>query len=197
MSKTLNYMETGFMVETPRNWHTLHQKVHDILFQGANSEDGRTFVYSVMDDPALGGQCLVSVRANGAVNPELPLEQTQRTFKSGEQMTLSVDISLQRSKMRPRNGETVANQPSVVAPHELEEWITAKMLRVGFACETARWGKVVRRDVAKRGARFFIPTLLFNLKGTISDVEAFSSAWLSGVGRNKGYGLGMLEELQP
>ena len=195
MTQTVEYAETGFLIDSARNSHTLHQRIHDLLFEGKNSPDGRTFLYSVVEAPELDGKCLVNVRTYGQVSPNIPLEAKESAFSKGQALELNVDISLQRSTARGKDGKKVPQASMHVRPYEMEDWMREKMRAIGFDADRITWGPVRRRQVSKPSAKFFIPCAVFRVTGTVNDPERFAQAWLYGVGRNKGYGLGLLEEV--
>lgn len=193
MTATVRYAETGFLVPCPDNWHTLHQQVHDVMFDGANSHEGRTFLYSVLDSPRLGGQGLVTVRVFGDVSPSVPLDSTSRTFTSGESLTLCLDLSLQKSNGRTRDNKPIPQKSLLSQPWDIDDWVRRKLFAAGFKTDSVTWDSPKKRQVKKGSTVFFIPSARFHVQGHIIDAAVFAEAWLHGIGRNKGYGHGMIE----
>lgn len=187
-SMTVNYREAAMTVPVSLNRQITHGRVYTAMSDARGARGARDYIYSCTEHSALNGQSLVTIRSEN-LPAGIPATDHTMIFAVGQTMTCVADLVVtaqvpgQRYKYRVRRAD------------ELRGWAEELFHRHGFTVRNAQWGSLRSHIVKKGGFEFSVPSIYFKLNLEVTDPEKASRAWLSGVGRKKGYGFGMLEVL--
>lgn len=184
---TIHYQETAFTVPMLVDRQAMHQRVYDVVTNGQH-QDRRDFVFDLLPIDAESTLALATVRSI-KFSDEIPAEDKSLTVRHGDDLRIRVRLA---SVRRPRSaeGKSVAQR---VTPGQLEEWFTDLLARKGMNAEDVRVVDKATFRVDKEPYPFIIPAVRYSATVTIDNPVSFATAFLSGVGRHKGYGLGLLE----
>lgn len=192
----LTYNECGFLIPKQNNWQDVHKSVFDIAVDGKDVDSNRDFIYSVTDHPSLNENLFVTLRSQSRLSDSLDMSQEQIMLEVGKSITVKFDISARKSVSTTASEDGSAPKRSkctYVSAPEYESWIKQLLSTRGLDASDVRFFSIEKRYVQKGKNEFFIPKVSFLVKGIITDTEKLSSAWLEGIGRSRGYGLGLLE----
>ena len=190
----LYYQEVSFMLPYSSNRHHIHQSVSDLLSNCEHYRE-RPFIFdaNTSDDKKM------VITARGARFPEnIPSSGNTQTFNKGDELSLKLSVPLvRRREVRHASGKVDKIQYAVNELEKQIELIQALLQRNGFDAtkiERKHFQLVhVDRGGNNKNARFFYPVGSFEFTGKIVCDSKFSTAWLQGIGRHKGYGFGLME----
>lgn len=194
--RVVNYNECGFLIPKQENWQDVHKSVFDIAVDGKDVSSKREFIYSVTDHPVLEKNLFVTLRSQSKLSNSLSMTEAEVVLEKGKSITVKLDISARKSvsnSTQTAGDKPVRNKCTYVNPTDFESWISNLLRGRGFDTTKVNFFSVEKRPVQKRENEFFIPKVSFLLEGIITDPDLLAEAWMSGVGRSRGYGLGMLE----
>lgn len=166
-------MELRFLTESA-GLMDLHRDVHSMMGSTDNQRNGWIFCW---DD--CGGRRAVTIRARGATRPgftRFPMPQAGESFR----FSLAV---------RALHRQTLTRIETLVDREELPAWLAARtpgMVLTDLSCEstTAPFG---RRG---RPSRLFYWDV--SGRAVIDDPVAAAPVFADGIGRNRGFGFGMI-----
>jgi hypothetical protein len=188
---TIRYQETAFTMPWHENRQHIHDQVYQIVLDGKNIQDDqktRLFIYDAVPLDAENEIGLVTARAS-QFRDHIESEARTLTVRPGDQMTLKVTVSANR-RSKVNNVEQVHR----IADEAIPEWITSLLTKNAGVC-VSNVRLLNRRDykVHKPKAVFLVPTAQIQANVTIEDAARFAKAFLGGIGRQKGYGVGIME----
>ncbi|MCE0759464.1 type I-E CRISPR-associated protein Cas6/Cse3/CasE [Marinobacter sp. G11] len=185
---TVSYQEAGLMLPDSANRQDIHAQVYSAVSQLRGSKLERDYIYSVLQHPGLKGQVMVTLRGQ-SLPKDIPTQQHSQTFEPGRilrsraEIVTMAQIPGERYRYRDRR------------PDELHQWLTDLVGRHGFALKDAVWGNPKRSRIKRAGTQFSVPSLSFTMTLEVVNPVDAASAWLNGIGRKKGYGFGMMEDI--
>lgn len=165
-----------------------HKAAWRIFACGREGIEGRNFIFTIRD---LGGQQYLHIRAT---EPFPGSRERALDIQEGEAITIRIKLNPLRTvtETNEKTGLPVKHR-RLVPKEQRNDWATDMLERRGMSVETlelldenvTRWGKPGYRDMS---------SLVSEFKATVivSDPALFHEAWVGGIGRRKGYGLGMM-----
>ncbi len=191
---TINYVETAFTGRWDENRQVVHDQVYQTLLEGRHIPKGETvrpFVYDITLLDRASGLALVTARAQ-SFSDGIESEAGKLTVSAGDAITVRVRVSACRHGMMDV-GDRTKTTYSYVTPENIEDWGVALFSRHGLSVSSLRLLDYQRRFVFKTKNRFGINEAYLEVAGVIESPADFARAFLTGIGRNKGYGLGLME----
>lgn len=188
---TIRYQETAFTMPWHENRQHIHDQVYQIVLDGKNIQDDqktRLFIYDAVPLDAENEIGLVTARAS-QFRDHIESEDRTLTVRPGDQVTLNLTVSANRR--RKINGR---DQVKRIADEAIPEWITALLANnAGVCVSTVRVLNRQDYKVDKPKAIFLVPAAQIKVDVTIENTALFAKAFLGGIGRQKGYGVGVME----
>lgn len=190
MHLTINYRQTAFTLPWRENTQELHEQIYDTLLQGQHvpGENKRTFLFDVAG-AVQGKSYLLATARSTEFEDSIPSVHKQLVVEPG--MELKVRIRVAAVYKRYREGKN--NRYEAVPSAEIADWFASLLSRHGMKVTHSDLLSYSILPVRKAKQAFDIPAARLEASVTVENVELFTNAFLNGVGRNKGYGLGMIE----
>lgn len=192
---TINFFECAFTLPWSENRQDLHDGVYDTILEGKHIPDNektRSFVYDIAK---IGEAALVTVRAS-AFSGQIPAEPGAITVKSEDTLTIRAKVSA----VRRQSHENAAGKRSIahkmIEASEIPEWASALLSRHGMTAESVRCFGLQSYKVAKGKQFFLVNEASIEADVKVSAADQFVNAFLSGIGRHKGYGFGKIEVVE-
>ena len=187
----IHYYERSVMTRVPianksqRVLDDLHRHAWH-LFNGTKNERGRPFVFRF--DPINDDRFLVTLRSDKPFK-----DSVERVLSVHEGDSVTVDLASLPLARRTnhQNGKEVQRE-RVLADDEWPDYMQRLIAKAGLSeTETPKLTRLAKyRLKPEMWSRK--PVANATVTATIQDINAFASAWLDGVGRSRGYGMGML-----
>ncbi|KXS55438.1 MAG: hypothetical protein AWU57_217 [Marinobacter sp. T13-3] len=188
---TIRYEETAFTLPWSHNRQDIHDQVYQVVLDGKNvpqHQKTRLFLYDAMPLDADAELGLVTARAP-AFGPHIESASNKLTVRPGDTLTLNLTVSATR-KVRVDNGK----REQIVIDDDVPEWIGHLLARhAGVTVDDAVLVSRQNYTVRKPKMAFRVPVVKVRAVATVQDAPAFAKAFLNGVGRQKGYGTGLIE----
>jgi len=174
------------------NLHHHHQAAWRIFACGRDGLKGRDFIFSLRD---IGHQEYLHLRAT---EPFPGSVERPTQVEPGQQMTIRVKLHpIKTIKEKTLNGGAEVKRIGLVPPDQRNQWATEMLQRRGMAVTGISllservwpWGKRGYDDISTLVSEF-------QAEITVVDTELFQQAWVKGIGKRKGYGLGMMVEVK-
>lgn len=162
--------------------YRLHQLVWEMLYPGSRGVT-RNFQYSATP---LDGETLLSIRSLSASNPSLPWEHCRHSLRAG----ITMDFRL-RSAPVIRDGKRGTETP--LTGEAAEEWLARIGRQNGFHPAIHQHHTSPHTFSGKDGHRVTLNETHFAGRLVVQEPVLFAKALAQGVGRHKGFGLGMIQ----
>lgn len=189
------YKEGGLLLPYTSDRYAIHQIVYDLCI-GKHNHRERTFLFDVKtvwnNDKA---QTFVTVRG---VEFTGPIQTFQKTtgFTLGETIRATACIpTVKRTTGAP--GEIKMKHNYLFNDSEkVRDFITYRIEQNGFTPKKITITQQQRVNISKDpNKQIIVPTARFIFSAIVNNAEKASAAWLSGIGRCKGMGFGLIEEV--
>lgn len=196
---TIHYQQACFTLPWESNHQAVHDRVYQIVLDGQHVPDRtptRHFIFSALPLGQSSGTGLITARAT-QFGDHIPAETKTLTVQAGQTVTLKVMLSALRRHRITQADQSKSLIQTPVSNAELDEWVRQTLAR--NAAVSAETITVLDRHewiVRKPRQAFTVPATHVQVTGIITDAETFTRAFLEGVGRQKGYGVGMLEVIE-
>ena len=191
-SITINYCECAFTLPWSDNRQEVHDEVYHTILEGKHvpsHQKTRAFVYDIT---RMGESALATVRAP-AFSGEIPSEPGSFTVKENETLTIRARVSAARRQSH----ESAAGKRTIIhkaiTAEDIPEWAEALLSRHGMTTKSIRCLNLQNHKVIKGKQSFMVNEVSIEAVVTVSAADQFANAFLAGVGRHKGYGLGKIE----
>lgn len=193
---TIHYQETGFTIAWHQDRQVLHDRVYQILLNGRNvpqDEKTRSFVFDPMVLDAENRLGLVIARATEFHEP-IQADNKTLVVRTGQQHTIKLSLSANRRRTQTV-GDRKIQRYEAVAQDDLIPWATELLQRHGMQVVALDCQSLTSTPVHKAQGAFGIASARIQAHITVTDTTAFARAFLHGIGRQKGYGFGLMEVL--
>lgn len=194
----MRFQETAFTMPWDANRQAIHNHVYEVLLEGQhvpNDRKTRSFVYSAEPMGAESGIGLISARAP-VFGRGIQAQDHELTICQGETLALRITLSANRQHRTKINGRE-ATAMRRVQDDELHGWLTDQILpRNGIIPSEITAIKRHEHKVFKPNMSFGMASVVFQARAQIIDSQLFAKAFLSGIGRQKGYGFGLIEVVE-
>lgn len=180
-------------VRIGRSLHHHHQAAWRMFACGRENLEDRNFVFSLRE---IGLRQYLHLRAS----EPFPGSVERRTqVPAGQSMTIRIKLHPIRTstESEPNTGAKVKHR-RLVPPDQRNQWATEMLERRGMTVSSISLLAEQSWPWGKRGYEH-ISTLVseFQANITVVDPDLFQQAWVQGIGKRKGYGLGMMVEVKP
>jgi hypothetical protein len=187
--KTISYKEMGVVLSSDENRQTLHKEIYDVISKGEDMASGRNVVFNVCDHPSLNSKFFCIIRGQSFIEG-LSCREMTKTFTKGENCNFILDLVITNSK-----GTRIKSGPEI--QHKIQKTFSRHGIKVNEysfpeGIQIVHVKKTGRDNLNTQ--KFHLPYISLSISGVIEEPDRIAEAWLKGVGRNKGYGFGMLRE---
>jgi hypothetical protein len=192
---TIAYQETAFTIQWDENPQAIHDQVYQVMLDGEHIPDGeltRPFVYDVTLLDQASRLALVTARGM-ALRPTVHPEPGKLTVRDGDTLRVRVRLSAQKRRTETTSKGRGKKLHVRVEAHDVEPWAIELFQRNGMLAETIKLLDYRKHEVHKSQQVFPLCQANVEAEVTVTSAVDFTKAFLTGIGRQKGYGLGMLE----
>jgi hypothetical protein len=193
---TIHYQETAFTLPWDDNRQALHDRAYQVLLDGQhidNEKRTRTFVYDLQLINSEVGLGLACARAQ-AFPPEVQSENKALVVRKGSEVTIKVRLSAVKRASQERSGK--GTKHSFISAEDAGEWAISKLAGNGMKVESLTLESMANHKVIKSSLTFGLREALVSARVRITNTSDFIHAFLNGLGRHKGYGMGMLTVIE-
>jgi hypothetical protein len=193
----MEFQTRSFLMPNTEDGQLLHQAVIAALSEGQNiSEPEKQFCYKVTRSHKIAPLQLVEVKGF-----ELPAQSQPLTdsisLTEGEFINLTVDLSMSRTINLSPKGEPTKRTDIFISPHDtskFESMLSSLLMKNGMELvRVNEVGQLFKTGVAKANHKFFIPHCEISLTATIIDPLKAERCFVTGFGKHKAYGYGMIQ----
>ena len=186
------FQECAFTIPWSDNRQELHDGAYNVILEGKHVPDTKTTRAFVYDITRMGEAALITARAP-EFGGDLPAESEKVVVRNGDRLTIQARVSAARRKsVSDAQGNRYIIHKAV-SQEDLPEWVTALLDRHGMVPEEVVCKNYQSIQVGRKSQRFAINEAFIEAVVTIKAADQFASAFLGGLGRHKGYGLGKIE----
>ena len=191
---TINYQETAFTLPWNRNHQRIHDQVYQVLLAGTHIDSDsktRTFVYDAVpldQEESIG---LVTARSSSFL-AHVDAENKQFVVRDGDKFSIRLSLAASLHNTYKIDEKEMRSYRRVL-DDELQQWATTLLQRHGMSSVELDVMGRSEYSVNKPRVSFRVPKVRVEATVVVDDAAAFAKAFLSGVGRQKGYGLGLVE----
>lgn len=191
---TVRYQETAFTFPWSDNRQAIHDHVYQVLLNGEhvpNDQKTRLFLYDAAPLDPDGELGLVTARSM-AFRPGIPGDEKTLVVQAGKALTIDLTVSGSRQTRREHNGREIRGYARV-PDNELNDWLTAMLSRNGMTASSFKVRDRSEYEVRKAKTAFGVSSVKVRAEVVVDDAVQFTKAFLNGIGRQKGYGFGLME----
>lgn len=189
---SINFQECAFTIPWSDNRQELHDGAYNVILEGKHVPDSQTTRAFVYDITRMGESALITARAP-EFGGNLPAESETVVVREGDRLTIRARVSaVRRQSVEGTQGKRQVVHKAI-SQEELPEWAAALLERHGMVPERVVCTNYQSVHVGRKNQRFAINEVSIEAVVTIGAADQFVSAFLGGLGRHKGYGLGKME----
>lgn len=191
---SINFQECAFTIPWSDNRQELHDGAYNVLLKGKHVPDSQTTRAFVYDITRMGESALITARAP-EFGGSLPVESETIVVRDGDRLTIRARLSGVRRQSVDDAGGKRRVVHKAIAQEDLPEWAAVLLERHGMVPDQVVCTNYQCVHVGRKNQRFAINEVSIEAVVTVGAADQFVSAFLGGLGRHKGYGLGKIEVL--